>query len=453
MTKPNEATLQCSNCGTPNVAAMRQIIDADNDPQGKAALLSGRINAFNCQSCGTNNVVSAPLLYHDASKELLIAFVPMDVAMRRNINEEQMIGELMNALTSSIPKESFKAYMFHPKRALTMQGLIEQVMESDGVTKEMIQEQKDRVALIESFLEAKSEDALLALIQKHDDSIDMKTFQTLSMIAQRVAEQGQQDVLNHLAMIQDILLAQSSFGKELAEKRQQQEIIIREVSQEIEALGESAHHGDLLELIIKYIDDEERIQALVGLIRPALDYQFFMFFSEYIGKAPADERDALMVLRDTLQKFTEQIDEQMQAVLQQKAQFLQALVNSPEYEALLQQNMELVDDNFMGVLTANIQEAQRREDQQAAAKLQQIYETCVNLLQSQMTPELRFINDLLSSEDLATVQALIDERAGEFGGELLEVVDAVEQLFVSQGQNDAVQRLRGIRTALEATLT
>ena len=453
MTQPTQATLQCSNCGTPNMAAMRRVIDAENDPQGKAALLNGRINAFRCQSCGTTNTVSSPLLYHDPSKELLVAFVPMDVAVQRNVNEEKIIGDLMNELTKSLPKESFRAYMFSPKRALTMQGLIEQVMEADGITREMVEEQKRRVELVESFLAADSEAALIVLIQQQDDAIDIRTFQTLSMIAQRVVEQGQHEVANHLVAIQDVLLEHSSFGQELAKKRETQEKTIREVAQDIEALGESAQHADLLELIIQYAESNERLQALVGLVRPALDYEFFLYFSEYISKAPAGERDPLIALRDTLQKFTEQADQQMQAALQQKVQFLQVLLNSPAYEQILEENIEMLDDNFMGVLTANIQEAERRQDENVIARLRQIYETAVNLLQSQMTPELRFINELLSSEDVESMQALVDERAADFGEELLEVTDAVGQLFLSQGQDDAVQRLGVIRDALMKALT
>src|SRR5688572_13060398 len=127
MTQPQQTMLQCSNCGTPNPVALRRVIDAQRDAAGKNLLLNGRINMFRCQQCGTTNTVSSPLLYHDASKEMLVAFVPMDVALRQKVSEEKIIGDLMNELTSKLPKEEFRAYMFNPKRALTMQGLIEQI--------------------------------------------------------------------------------------------------------------------------------------------------------------------------------------------------------------------------------------------------------------------------------------------------------------------------------------
>jgi hypothetical protein len=450
---PSQSTLQCSNCGTPNPVALRRVINAQSDPQGKAMLLSGSINQFRCQACGTLNTVSSPILYHDASKELLIAFVPMDVAMRQGLSEDKMVGDLMNELTRAIPKEQFRAYMFNPKRALTMKGLIEQILEADGITKEMLEEQQKRVMLVQKFLEAPSEEDLIKMIQENDAEINMTTFQTLSLMAQRLVQQGQQQVVAHLAAIQQVLLENSSFGKELQSRQEAQEDKIREVAADIEALGEDPNREDFLNLVLKYIDEEDKLNALVGLVRPAFDYEFFNMLTTHIGKAPAAEREKLEALRDALTELTQAIDQQSRAIVQQKAQFLQILLASAEYQALLAENADQIDDNFMGILTANIQEAERRKEIQVAAKLKQIYQAAVAILQSQMSPELQFLNQLLSAPDEATMQSLVKEHVGNFDGELMETLDAVEQMFAQQGQQAASQRLGQIRAALQAALS
>ena len=453
MTQPTQTTLQCSNCGTPNAVVMRRVIDVQNDPQGKNALLSGQINQFQCQNCGTVNSVSSPLLYHDASKEMLIAFVPMDVAMRRGSNEEQMVGQLMNELTGTLPKEQFRSYMFNPKRALTMKGLIEQILEADGVTPEMMAEQQKRVELVQKLFEADSEEKLTALIAEHDDQIDVSVFQTISLMAQRMIQTGQQQAVGHLAAIQQILLEESTFGKELEQRQQAQEEVVRTVAAELEQLDENATRSDFLDIAISYAGDEDKLQALVGLIRPAFDETLFAEFAERINQASAEDRAMLEGVRDTLQEFVQQVDQQTEMLMQQKVQFLQSLLNSPNYEQIMIENATLIDDNFMGILTANIQEAERRKDIQSAARLSQIYESAVNILQSQMSPELIFINDLLMAEDDNTVQAIITERIGNFSHELMDVVDAVEGLLIQQGQQDAVQRLTAIRGLLATALS
>lgn len=450
---PSQSTLQCSNCGTPNPVALRRVINAQSDPQGKAMLLSGSINQFRCQACGTANTVSSPLLYHDATKELLIAFVPMDVAMRQGLSEDKMVGDLMNELTRTIPKEQFRAYMFNPKRALTMKGLIEQILEADGITKEMLEDQQKRVMLVQKFLEAQSEEELVKMIQDNDAEINMTTFQTLSLMAQRLVQQGQQQVVAHLAAVQQVLLEHSTFGKELESRQAAQEEQIREVAADIEALGEEPQREDFLNLVLKYIDEEDKINALVGLVRPAFDYEFFNMLTTHIGKAPAAEREKLEALRDALTELTQAIDQQSRALVQQKAQFLQILLGSAEYQQLLAENADQIDDNFMGILTANIQEAERRGEIQVAAKLKQIYQAAVTILQSQMSPELQFLNDLLSAPDHTSMQALVNEKAASFGAELLETLNAVEQMFAAQGQQAAIARLAQIRQALEAALS
>jgi len=453
MTQPRQTTLQCSNCGTPNALNLRRVVDVQHDPQGKTALLNGQINQFQCQNCSTVNSVSSPLLYHDADKEMLVAFVPMDVAMKQGSNEEQMVGQLMNELTTTIPKEDFRSYMFNPKRALTMKGLIEQILEADGITPEMMAEQEKRVQLVQKMFEVESEEALVTLIKENDEQIDESVFQTISLMANRMMQTGQQQAVGHLAAIQQVLLENSTFGQELAQRQSAQEEAISEVTAELDKLDDSATRSDFIDIAISYADDEDKLQALVGLIRPAFDYEFFMEFSQLISKAPADERDKLEGLRDTIRELTEQLDQQTQMMVQQKAQFLQSLLNSNDYEQMIAQNVALIDDNFMNVLMSNVQEAERRQDIQVAAKLRQIYEAAVAILQSQMSPELLFINDLLTTEDDASMQAIIDERLPNFDDELLQVIDAVEGLLAQQGQQEAIERLATIREALASALS
>ncbi len=122
--------------------------------------------------------VAAPLLYHDASKELLIAFVPMELNLTKD-QQEKAIGDLMRDL--KLPQQAMKAYVFQPRRALTMQGLIEQVLQADGVTPEMMEEQRARVRLIETFMQtphdqlpgagpaARRRDRRAVLPDDHDD--------------------------------------------------------------------------------------------------------------------------------------------------------------------------------------------------------------------------------------------------------------------------------------------
>ena len=90
----------------------------------------------------------------------------------------------------------------------------------------------------------------------------------------------------------------------------------------------------------------------------------------------------------------------------------------------------------MAVLSANIQEAQRRGDLNASAKLKQVYEQVVTVLRENMQPELRFINDLLSTES--------DEEASTL------LMEAGRQLWAGAARHDGSRSRRCWRRAATA---
>lgn len=461
MTSPTPTTIRCANCGNPVEVPLRTVIDVQSDPQGKSLLMSNRLNQARCGNCGHVNQMLAPLLYHDAQKELLLAHIPMEVALQRNQNEEQIIGDLMNRLTSALPKDQFKAYMFNPKRTLTMQGLIDQVMEADGITKDMLETQRKRVELLQQMIDAQTEDDLKQLIEANDAAIDMSFFQTMAAMAQRMAQEGRPDIAGSIVNVQDALLQYSTAGQNMAQQQMAQQQVVQDVAQDIEALGENATRADFRQLALQYAAEAKRsnvednkLQALIGLVRPAFDYQFLQEFTQAISEAPAKERDEMEAVRDRIVELSTIIDQQMQQQVAQAAQFLQAVANSPNPAQMLRENADMIDQDFMTVLQANMQEAQRRQDAQTLNRLQQIYEMVMELLRSQMSPELRFLNELLSMDDAtAMLQRLNAELQRYQPEDLLDMVDAIEEILQQQGQTMALQQLGIIRAELEKVVS
>jgi DNA-directed RNA polymerase subunit RPC12/RpoP len=449
MSQPNPVSLRCSSCGQAFPAPVRTIIDAQNDPQGKSLLLAENLNRFRCPHCGHLNQVVTPLLYHDASKELFIAYIPMEVSMQTRQPEEKIVGDLINEFTRSLPQGAFKSYMFNPRRALTLQGVIDQVLQADGITQEVLNEQKRRVELIQQLVEARDAQSLIKTIQDNDAMIDLPFFQTLVMMAQRLAEQGQQETAARLASLQEALLAFSSYGQQLEQQQQAQEAVVREVAEAIQAMGERASLADLVSMALSYAGDTMRLQALVGLIRPALDQNFFAEMTRRISQAAASEREEMEEVRDQLLQYIRTIDQQQQSGVQQLVEFLQMVVNSPEPEALLEANAEMVTGDMMAILQANLQESERRGDQRALQILSRVYNKCVEILQAQMSPELRFINDLLNTPDPQTMQALANEHKAKFQPQALaETLTMVREVLEDRGQPAAISRLDMIEKAL-----
>ncbi|MBC7872131.1 MAG: CpXC domain-containing protein [Chitinophagaceae bacterium] len=446
MAPTSQTTIRCSACGQPFGATLRTYLDASEDQQSKLLLLTARLNTAQCPNCGTLNTIAVPLLYHDPPKELLVAYVPMELNLSKD-QQEKMIGDLMREL----PKTNFKGYMFAPKRALTMQGLIDLVLQSDGVTPEMMAQQRERVRLAQELAEAPEAD-LPALVKKYDTDIDERFFQTLTMMAQRALEGGRPDIAQQIIVTQSQIAELSTYGQELLRLQEAQEVILEEVADAIQGLGTQAQRADFLTLARKYADNDDYLQALVGLARPAFDYTFLEEMSIAISQAPTAEREGLNALRDRILDLTQAIDQQNQAAVQNAARFLQALMNEPNLDEAIHANLGVIDDTFMAVLTTNIQEAEKHQDAASANRLKQIYNQIIAIMQENMQPELLFVNQLLSAATDNEANALIAAQARDYGPELLEVMDAVGEVLAGQGNAAMQNRLATFREATARVL-
>lgn len=451
MIPDQKMTMPCTRCGTPTPIAVTNIIDAESHPQLKISLLNEQLNTAPCPQCGHINRVSTPLLYHDASKELLIALVPMELGTGKQ-DTERVIGDLMNRLTNSIPKEQFKAYMFNPKRALTVNGLIEQIMEAEGIDPDQINRQKERVQLLQKMIMTASEESLKSLIEENQSLIDVDLFQSITLTAQRAQAEGREDVLQKLMLVQQTLLEETPIGRELAQRRERQTAALQAVAERIQTLGQDATRADFRELAIEYADDEDKLQTLVGLVRPAFDEQFFEELTAHIEATAPDQRAPLEKLHEDLKTYAQAIDAEVQQELEHANQLLHTLFHSQNLQHDVIQNLAHIDDDFMTVLAANLQESERRQDAQTHARLREIYQTIVNLLQSQMPPEMRLINDLLSIEDPAQMQALLSQRTDELTDTLPEFLTEVEKILQSRGQELVLQRFYNVRDAIQKAM-
>ena len=447
---PTNMTVACPACQAPAVASLERIIDVKRQPQLKAALLSGQLNNLRCSACGAASAVAAPLLYHDAENELLIAFVPPELNLQAQ-QRDQVMGDMLKELTGSIPKEEFRGYMFQPKQALTLQGLVEQIMEGEGVTHEMMEEQRARFVLLHTLAQAEP-GQLRTLLRKHDADIDAGFFQAALVMMQQAAREGQQDLVNTLSTIQEAAAQHSTFGKQLTARAEARDKIVQDVSRRIQQLGDSPERKDLLALALDLAQDEQRLQALVGLQRPAFDYPFFQELTLGIGQAPVAERTRLEALRDRLGELTRMADAQAQAALQQASVALRAIMASADTDKAIREHSSLIDDSFMAVLAANIREAEKRADIQASSRLKAIHQKIVALMQKNMEPELQFVNELLGARNQQDAMAVLDGGLQRFGEALPEMLEAVERMLRQQGQVALARKLESLREAAKDRL-
>src|SRR3990172_7418027 len=239
-------TVTCPNCRQPFSAQVEQLFDVGRDPSAKSRFLRGRINAFTCPSCRFQSMIASPIVYHDPEKELLLTFVPMELGMPL-AEQERMLGTLTKAVVNNLPPEARKGYLLRPTPTLTLQGMIEKVLEADGITKEMIEAQRKKAAVVEQFLAAPDEAALDALIKEHDAELDYTFFDLFTAAIQSVAESGDRARAEHMLAVRNKILEGSSLGKQSAEQAK----LFEATANELNLMGDKLTPERFFDMVVK----------------------------------------------------------------------------------------------------------------------------------------------------------------------------------------------------------
>ncbi len=439
--------VRCPNCKSPVQAEILQLIDVGQNPAAKVRLLSGTLNHLRCPVCGYEGQLATPIVYHDPAKELLLTYIPIELGIAKN-EQERLLGRLINQAIDRLPAQQRKGYLLQPQAVLTPQGLVERVLEADGVTKEDLAAQRAKLRLFEDLLRTPP-DAIAAFVQQHDTELDNRFFQLGSLSLQTA---GDDRARQAAAQRLEAALSLSSFGKRLAAR----EAEVRSAAESLRAAGESLTREKLLGLLVD-APNPDRVQALATLARPGLDYGFFQLLSERIDKVGADQRERLTGLRSSLLEITEQIDRSQEARVAQASGLLASLVNSQDLEAAVEASLPVVDDLFLSVLQASIRVARERPDPQALERLQRIDGLLAAALRNALPASLQLAQRIIDAATEPEAQQILEESGAVIDNDLLDALLSSAQQLEQLGDSDHAARMgrlhrRALRLSMRAKL-
>jgi hypothetical protein len=423
--------INCPQCRQPITAEIDQLFDMNQDPTAKQRLLSGAFNLIQCPTCGYQGTAATPILYHDPDKELLLSFFPPDMTMTRN-EQERMIGPLVNQVVNHLPQEKRKGYLFNPQAVLTLQGLIERILEADGITKEMIQAQQQRLNLVQRLMTA-SPDAVEEIAKQEDKLIDHDFFNLLSRLVEASSLQGDRESAQRLNALQKQLIPLTTAGKKIEEQSRE----VQEAIRSLQEAGRDLNPEKLLDLILA-APSETRVSVMVSVARQLMDYSFFQMLSERIDTAEGDERERLTGVREMLLEMTREYDRQLEERFAQTRELIDALTKEPEMQEALQEILPMVDDFFLQVLNAELAEARKKGDLERSGKLQQI--AAVIQQASTPPPEVGMIEELLEMDSDQERKAWLEANQAEITPALLDTLTAL--MSQTQGAEDPALRQR-----------
>lgn len=411
--------INCPNCRQPIMADIDQLFDVGQDPTAKQKILAGVFNLAACPNCGFRGMIATPLVYHDPNKELLLTYFPPELGLPIN-EQERIIGPLITRVTNSLPPEKRKAYLLQPQAMLTLQTMVERILAADGITKEMIQAQQDRMNLLQRLMNAPDE-TIDEIAVKEDALIDGDFYNLLNRLIEAAVANGDQESAKRLGELQKKLLPKTTFGRQIQEQSKDVEAAIQALQSE----GKSLTREKLLELVIK-APNETQLSVLASLARPGMDYEFFRLLSEKIDRARGDGRERLIKLRDQLLEMTTAIDKQVEARLAQARKTISTILQTKDIKETMAQNLSLVDEFFVQAFNEEMEAARKVGDLEKISKLKQVEEVVDKA--SAPPPEVALIQELL---DVANSESDLLKKLEEHKAEITpEFMDILSNLLV-----------------------
>lgn len=443
MYPPQTMPVTCPLCGRRFAAQVWNIIDASKDPAARTKLLQGKINVATCPQCGNAGMLNTPFVYHDPEKELLLCFLPPELNLRGD-DQHKLVGDLTNRVISSLPPEKRKGYLLQPKIFLSLQNLMEDIVQAEGISKEMLEARKAKLNLINRFLDATSDEVLRILAREHDDELDYEFFSILTASIEMARAEGEANRAKRLLALREKLLEFSSLGKASR--------VEREVA---EALEKGMTREEFLDKVVECESDAE-LEALIAVGRPMLDYQFFRNLTSKIetheGEGNIEEAQRLKDLRSRILEIRDRLDTTTRAILQERADLLREIFESEDMEEAVREHLEEIDDAFFAILSASIKQAEAKGDKEATRKLKRLEDLVFELLQERAPRPIRLINQLLGAQYPRETKKLLEENVEHVDNELINALNLVIENLNRREQKKAAQHLREVRDQAKAML-
>jgi hypothetical protein len=330
----------------------------------------------------------------------------------------------------SLPPEERRAYLLQPEVFLSQENLVNRVLEADGVTQEMIEEQRAKAELLQRMLEAPSDETLEAMVKANDEVIDANFLRLLTLNQQMAQSRGETGNLQRLAKVRDMLLEHTAAGR-----------ASRARGTMLEALRAEPTREKLLDLLIQAPDERSR-EILVTFGRSMLDYGFFQKLTQRIERASIEqEKERLSDLRKQVLEIRDQIDAEARAVYEARAQLLRDLLLSDDPEKLARHRFSELDEVFLNILGANIDQAEAAKNQEALESLREIWELVMGLVQEATPPELVFLNALMSAEDEAEVERILRDSPEMVDDHLIEILETTQENLREEDDEEAAAHL------------
>jgi hypothetical protein len=446
-----QAQITCPQCQSRFMAEIFQHVDVGQNPELKQMLLGGYLNVAVCPNCRAATQVSTPLLYHDPEHQLLMVYMPMELNLNQ-MERERLIGQLVKQTVDSLPPEQRRGYLLQPQTILSMQTFMEKVLETEGVTPEMIARQRKQAELLQTLATADQE-VVDILLRERQDEIDETFFSMLSSSITAAEQSNQEAQALRLINLQARLMRETEVGRRLEEQQK----AIHAFRRAVKKAGDRLTPNLLLEHLLANLEDDVVVNALVSMGQQGLNYEFFTLLSEEIDeRSQAGEQETaarLTELRQELLDMQEAMRQQSQQMLANANETLQTILSAEDQQTAVREQMEKIDDAFMYLLSASIAKAEQEGQSVHALALRNVQSLIMNEVEQQAPPEIQLMNRLIRAESEEEQRQILADNPQAASPQFLEMVTMVIGEVEAAGEEALVERLRQVQRVIRQRLS
>jgi hypothetical protein len=337
-----------------------------------------------------------------------------------------------------LPQEKRKAYLLRPQSFFTFQTMIEKILEKDGISKEVLDENQKQLALIQRLIQTSTSSVRVDMIKQEAAIINERFFALFERFAQSAIASGQEQAAQSLGTLQQELLDNTEYGKQVAEQIGEMDA----AAKTLQDLGGQLTREKLVDLLIE-APSEARLNSLVSLTRNGLDQSFFQIFTQRIEAATDEQRPKLLALQAKIVEIARSIDKAFEAQAKQAEQFIEALIAEPDIPKAAAENIEAFQNEVViQVLEQLLREAHEKKEEDRLAKLQLV----LTILQQASTPpEVEFINAMVDiANDAVALEQFLDANeqhlTNEVNAMVVQLIQQVEQSGKTDEQTLEIQK-------------
>ncbi len=136
------------------------------------------------------------------------------------------------------------------------------------------------------------------------------------------------------------------------------------------------------------------------------------------------------------------MDQEAQQLFEGAAQTLREVLHAPDLRQALTERREQLSEAFLLVIAANKDAAQRSNQPDIVARLDEIERLAVEVVQESLSPEERFIGQLLNAEEPKDATKLLRQNASQITPDLVKRINTLADEMADAGRKDVGDRLR-----------